>query len=89
MAHNDAFRVPLGDRGRLVLPAEVRRRLKLRQGDELLVTVQPDGSLRLATRRQIVREARGLYRSRTGRRSLVDELIAERREEAAKENASH
>lgn len=86
MAHTDAFQIQLGDRGRLVLPAEVRRRLKLRQGDELVVTVQPDGSLRLASTRQVVRETRGLYRARTGGRSLVDELIAERRAEARREN---
>ena len=71
MAHKDgAYRVQLGDRGRLVLPAEVRRQLQLREGDELVVTVQPDGSLRLASVRQVVRETRGLYQARTGGRSL-------------------
>jgi AbrB family looped-hinge helix DNA binding protein len=89
MAHTEgAYQVQLGDRGRLVLPAGLRRRLKLRQGDELLVTLQADGSLRLASARQVVRETRGLYRARTGKRSLVDELIAERRKEAGRENAS-
>ena len=70
MSHNDAYQVQMGDRGRLVLPAEVRRRLKLR----------------LASARHVVRETRGLYRGRTGKRSLVDELIAERRKEARREN---
>ena len=88
MSHKDAYQVELGDRGRLVLPAEIRRRLKLRQGDELLVTVEGDGSLRLASASQVVRETRGLYRGRTGKHSLVDELIAERREEARRENSA-
>jgi len=88
MSHDDAFQVQMGDRGRLVLPAEVRRRLKLRQGDDLVVTVEADGSLRLATARHVVRETRGLYRGRTGKRSLVDELIAERRKEARRENST-
>ena len=77
----------MGDRGRLVLPAQIRKRLNLHEGDELLVTVQADGSLRLTSPRQVVRETRGLYRARTGRRSLADELIAERRAEVKRETS--
>src|SRR2546430_13934780 len=84
----EAFPVQLGDRGRLVLPAEIRKRLNLREGDQLLVTVQPDGSLRLMSPRQVVRETRGLYRTRAGHRSLADELIADRRAEAKREASS-
>jgi len=87
MPHFDAFPVQLGDRGRLVLPAAIRKRLRLREGDELLVTVQPDGSLRLTSPRQAVRETRGLYRARAGGRSLSDELIAERRAEVKRETS--
>jgi len=85
VVHTEPFRVQLGDRGRLVLPAEIRKLLNLREGDQLLVTVQPDGSLRLMSPRQVVRETRGLYRARAGHRSLADELIAERRAEARRE----
>jgi len=60
----------------------MRKQLNLRKGDELLITVQPDGSARLMSPRQVVSETRGLYRTRGGHRSLVDELIAERRAEA-------
>ena len=77
-----AFLVTLGDRGRFVLPARVRKQLELRGGDELLLSIQPDGSLRLTPAHQVVRETRGLYRSRQRRRSLVRELIADRRAEA-------
>jgi len=87
VANADAYSVQLGDRGRLVLPAQIRKRLNLREGDELVVTLQPDGSLRLASAAQIVRETRGLYRTRAGRRSLADELIAERRAEAKRETS--
>jgi AbrB family looped-hinge helix DNA binding protein len=79
MSDSDQFRVHLSDGGRLVLPAEIRKRLNLHEGDELHVTLQPDGSLRLLGARQVVRETRGLYRERAGNRSLADELIAERR----------
>ena len=87
MAHGDAFPIQLGDRGRLVIPAEIRKRLNLHEGDELLVTVQGDGSLRLTSPRQVVRETRGLYRPRARRRSLADELIAERRAEVKRETS--
>jgi AbrB family looped-hinge helix DNA binding protein len=81
VAHHDAFPVQLQDRGRLVLPAEIRKRLNLREGDELVVTVEPDTSLRLTSVRQVLGEIRGLYKARAGNRSLADELIAERRAE--------
>jgi AbrB family looped-hinge helix DNA binding protein len=87
MAHTEAFRVQLGDRGRLVLPAEVRKRLNLHDGDELLVMVSPDGSLRLTSPGQVVRETRGVYRARAGNRSLANELIAERRAEVKRETS--
>jgi AbrB family looped-hinge helix DNA binding protein len=85
VAHAGAFAVQLGDRGRLVLPAAIRRQLELKAGDELLIIPQPDGSLRIASARLAVRESRGLYRTRTRKRSLVNELIADRRLEVARE----
>ena len=88
MPHNEAFSVQLGDRGRLVLPAEIRKQLNLREGDQLLIAVQPDGTLRVTSPRQAVHETRGLYRARARHRSLADELIAERRAEAKRETSS-
>ena len=88
MAHTEAFSVQLGDRGRLVLPAEIRKQLNLREGDQLLIAVQPDGTLRVTSPRQAVHETRGLYRARARHRSLADELIAERRAEAKRETSS-
>ena len=78
----------LGDRGRLVLPAALRRRLSLRTNDRLLATLEPDGSLRLTTAREAARRGRGLLReldpsARDG--LLSEELLAERRREAARE----
>lgn len=76
--------VRLGDRGRLVLPAVVRRQLQLRAGERLLLMVD-SGSIRLVPARQQVRETRGIYRHLAPKRSLADELIAERRAEATRE----
>ncbi|MGH8248165.1 MAG: AbrB/MazE/SpoVT family DNA-binding domain-containing protein [Gammaproteobacteria bacterium] len=76
----------LGNRGRLVLPAKVRRRLKLRQGDRMVLIVHSDGSLRLASLRDQVKKVQGMFSHLNAGGSLVDELIRERREEARREN---
>lgn len=87
MAHTarKAHTVELGARGRLVLPASVRKELDLREGERLLLTVEPSGVLRLSTARDVAEGARGLWREVAPGRSLADELIAERREEAQRE----
>jgi AbrB family looped-hinge helix DNA binding protein len=77
----------LGDRGRVVLPAGVRRRAGIRPGDQLLVTVEPDGSVRLVRRTEAIRRGLGLFADVAQERSLVEELIAERRAEADLEEA--
>src|SRR5438876_8855751 len=80
------FRVTIADRGRMVLPAEVRERLKIKDGDWLTLILEPDGVIKMLTGRvwtdtflKIMRHAaRHIPR---GRR-VSDELIAERRREA-------
>ena len=81
----DRYSVELGDRGRIVIPAEVRRRLGLKEGDKIALTVEPDGEIRLLSFREVARRARGMFAHIAPGRSLVDELIAERREEARME----
>jgi AbrB family looped-hinge helix DNA binding protein len=85
VARAETFRVQLGDRGQLVLPAKIRKQLSLGQGDELLIAVQPDGSLRLTGPRQVAKQTRGLYPVRAPQRSLADEMIAKRRAEVTRE----
>ncbi len=82
------YTLHLGHRGRLVLPAEVRHRLALKDGDRLILTVEADGALRLVSAREAARHGRGLLRQLLPDlegRCLSEELIAERREEAARE----
>ena len=81
MAHAETYTVRLGDRGRLVLPSELRRRAGLREGQEL-VLIYADGVVRLATRRELARSGRGMFSEVADGRDLVAELIAERREES-------
>ena len=90
-AHTRQFSLRLGERGRIVLPAEVRKELGLEPDERLLLTVEDDGSMRLTTVRAAVRSLRGMLRELLPDFpedvSLVDELIAERRREAAREDA--
>lgn len=74
----------LGQQGRLVIPADVRAELGLAAGDRL--------HLRLSGRRLVIEsqkdaasELRGLASGIPKSRSLVDELLAERRQAAASE----
>ena len=81
MAHTSNYRVRLGDRGRVVLPAELRRQAGLDPGDELVMFYE-DGSIRVAARRDLARAGRGLFRHLAGDRDLVGELLTERLREA-------
>src|SRR5712692_5884145 len=79
------YSVTMADRGRLVLPAEVRERLNINEGDRLAVILEQDGTIKLQTRAVAIRNLRGAFKHLAPGRSLVDELIAERRREAAME----
>jgi bifunctional DNA-binding transcriptional regulator/antitoxin component of YhaV-PrlF toxin-antitoxin module len=84
MAHSEKYTVRLGGRGRLVLPAQLRRIAGLHEGDELLV-VYSGGILRLVDRRALARAGRGMFASVAPDRDLIGELLAERRDEARRE----
>lgn len=74
--------VQLGDKGRLVLPANVRKALGLQPGDRLVVTLEEPGVVRLTSAREIARRGRGMLGSKTPGQDLAGELIAERRKDA-------
>jgi len=68
-----------------VIPAELRRELALQPGDSVVLDVA-DGALRVRPLRRAVEQARGLLRQYLpGGISLSEELIRDRREEAARE----
>jgi AbrB family looped-hinge helix DNA binding protein len=81
------YHVTVTDRGRLVLPAEVRTRLNIRDGDRVAVTIEEDGTITVITREVAIRQLRGMFK-RPGRRGRLasEELIAERRREARKDD---
>jgi AbrB family looped-hinge helix DNA binding protein len=73
----------MGERGRLVIPAELRERLGLRAGSPLVMLDTPQGIV-LATREQ----AKSLLREKLRGLDLVAELLADRRKQAATEDAA-
>lgn len=74
----------IGAHGRVVIPAELRRELKLEAGDELLA--RSDGErIVLEPRDALLRRIQAEYRAAAGDRRLVDELIADRRRAAERE----
>lgn len=81
----EQYTLHLGARGRLVLPASLRERLELKEGDRLVLTVEADGSLRLVSLREQVRKLQGIFKDIAPGVSLADELIQERREEARRD----
>ncbi len=76
--------VQIGAQGRLVIPAAVRKALRLRPGDRLVARVEED-RLILERREAIVRRLKARFSHIPEEVSLADELIAERRAEAARE----
>lgn len=69
-----------------MIPAPVRRRLRISPGDELTLAVER-GRLVLEPRAAAAARARGMFKGLAGAASVVDELIAQRREEAQREGA--
>ncbi len=78
--------VLVGAQGRLVIPAYLRKALQIKQGDRLLAR-QEDGALVLERREAIGKRLQDRFRHIPSGVSLADELISERRAEAAKEAA--
>ena len=79
--------VSLGRQGRLVIPAPLRRSLGLEEGDRL-VARQEAGRLVLEKPEQIKHRLKARFAQVPLERRLVDELIAERREESRREGVA-
>lgn len=71
--------------GRIVIPAQYRKALGIKPGDEVILALEDTG-VRLYTRRQAVKDAQALVRQYVPLgRNLSQELVEERRLEAASE----
>lgn len=77
------YSVTMGDRGRLVVPAELRERLDLSSGTPLVLIDTPHGVV-MTTRDQL----KELVRADLAGRDLVRDLLAERRAAAEREDVA-
>ncbi|HEX9112460.1 MAG TPA: AbrB/MazE/SpoVT family DNA-binding domain-containing protein [Terriglobales bacterium] len=78
-------RMRVNANGRVVIPASYREALGIKAGDEVILRMEDD-ELRITTMKRRIERAQRLVRKyvKPGV-SLVDELIAERREAAKRE----
>lgn len=80
----DHVRISVDASGRFVIPKELRTALGIERGGELIVSME-DGAMLAMTQMEAVRRVQRLLRKTVPEGvSLVDELIAERRQEAAR-----
>jgi AbrB family looped-hinge helix DNA binding protein len=78
-------RTRVNENGRVVIPSSFRKALGIKAGDEVVVRLEND-ELRITTLKKRIERGQQLVRKHVKRgRSLVDELIAERREAARNE----
>jgi AbrB family looped-hinge helix DNA binding protein len=78
-------RMRVNENGRVVIPARFRKALGINIGDEVVLRIE-DEELRITTLKRRIKRAQRLVRKHVKPgRSLVDELISERRESARNE----
>ncbi len=78
-------KVTVGAKGRVVLPADLRARLGIGEGSELLARIE-GRTLVLEPREAVLARVRDRFAAIPADVSLADELIAERRAEARRES---
>jgi AbrB family looped-hinge helix DNA binding protein len=78
--------VILGESGRIVLPAAIRKKFGLKAGDRLTVSDGGD-SIQIMSRRMALESIQaGIIKHRGSLSGVLDEFLAERRQEAARES---
>jgi AbrB family looped-hinge helix DNA binding protein len=81
----ETFRARVDLAGRVLIPASSRQRLGIGQGDEVIVEVD-DRGIHITTAAQALKDAQDFFATiKKPGESIVDELIRERRAEAARE----
>jgi AbrB family looped-hinge helix DNA binding protein len=79
--------VMLGESGRIVLPASIRKEFGLEPGERLTV-ISDKGEIKILSRKMALKNLRASIIAKRGSLSgILDEFIADRREEAHREAA--
>lgn len=76
--------IRVGEQGRVVIPAEIRRVMNIEVGSALVARVEAD-RLILEKRESVLKRLQSRFASIPPEVSVVEELIAERRTEALNE----
>lgn len=80
------IQMKMSEGGRVVIPVEIRQSLGLKEGDAVLFELR-DGEAVITTRTARIRRAQEMVRQYVpAGTSLVEELIAERRQEARQDD---
>lgn len=77
--------VKIDSAGRVVIPAPLRKQLKLAEGSLLQIEAR-EGAIVLVSREEAIRRAQELFMSKSPERNISEELLADRRAEAKREN---
>jgi AbrB family looped-hinge helix DNA binding protein len=78
----------ISENGRIVIPAAYRKAMGLKGGEVVTIRMDEEG-LHIQSRAQAIKRAQAVVRKYVPKGvSLVDELIAERRREAKREQGS-
>ena len=80
----DSIKTKIGQGGRIVLPAVFRKAMGIKPGDEVILAFK-EGEVHVFTRQTAIKRAQGMLKHIAPGRNLADELIQERRAEAARE----
>ncbi len=81
----EEIRTRVNENGRVVIPASFRKALGIEAGGEVVLRIEDD-ELRITTQQRCIQRAQRRARKYVKRgTSLVDELLAERREAAKNE----
>ncbi len=77
--------VVLGESGRIVLPAAIRKEFGLEPGERLTV-ISEAGEIKILSRKMALESIRaGIVKSRGSLKGILDDFLAERHEEPARE----
>ena len=87
MSKFETIELQVGRQGRVVIPAALRQLWQIRSGDTLLARLEDD-RLVLEKPEQVMQRVKQRYAALRGQASLADELISERRGEAAQEDSA-
>jgi len=78
--------IRVAEGGRIVIPADIRKKAGIEIGETVNIEVDEDDSVRISTLRQDLRRAQEEFRKYVPEGlSLVDDLISDRRRDASNE----